>query len=43
MEEIIEMLKALKEDKQIIIDDDLIKNYIEENINLIIEEIKQEV
>ena len=44
MKEIIEMLTTLKEDKQgLIITDDLIKQYIEDNIELLIKEIKEEL
>lgn len=44
MKEIIGMLETLKEDKpHIVITDDIIKEYIEENIDLLIEEIKDEL
>lgn len=44
MEEIISMLVELKEDKpHLIITDDLIKQYIEDNIDLLVEEIRKEV
>lgn len=43
MEEIICMLHSLKEDKGFYIDDDIIKQYIEDNIQLLIDEISKEV
>lgn len=44
MEKIIDMLLALKEDKpQIIITDEIIKDYIEENIEVLIDEIQREL
>lgn len=44
MNEIIGMLQALKEDhEQIIITDDMIKEYIEDNIGLLINEIRDEL
>ena len=44
MEEIIEMLIALKEDKpELVLTDDIIRNYIEDNIDLLVEEIRKEV
>ena len=44
MNEIIGMLEALKEDhEQIIITDDMIKEYIEDNIGLLINEIRDEL
>lgn len=44
MEEIIGMLAALKEDKpQLIITDDIIRAYIEDNIDVLIREIKEEL
>ena len=43
MMEIVEMLKALKEDKPYLrIDEDLIKSYVEEYIDIIVKEIKDE-
>lgn len=44
MEDIIGMIRDLKEDKPgIVITDDLIEAYIQDNINLLIKEIKDEV
>lgn len=44
MEEIIEMIKTLKEDRNIhVIDRNTIEQYIQDNINLLIEEISNEV
>ena len=44
MNEIISMIQTLKEDKpELIITDDLIKEYILENIDLLIKEIKEEI
>lgn len=43
MKEIIEMIEVLKQDKGIIIDDQLIKQYIEDNIDLLVQEIAKEV
>lgn len=43
MEEIIEMIEVLKQDKCIIIDDELIKQYIEDNIDILVQEIAKEV
>jgi hypothetical protein len=43
MKEIIEMIEVLKQDKGIIIDDELIKQYIEDNIDLLVQEIAKEV
>lgn len=44
MEEIIGMLVTLKEDKpQLIITDDIIRAYIEDNIDVLIREIKEEL
>ena len=44
MEEIISILVELKEDKpHLVITDNLIKQYIEDNIDLLVEEIKEEV
>lgn len=43
MKEIIEMIEALKQDKGIIIDDELIKQYIEDNIDILVQEIAKEV
>lgn len=43
MNEIIEMLINLKVDKSMYITDDIIKQYIEDNIELLVKEISQEV
>lgn len=43
MEEIIAMLEALKEDKGFAITNDIIKQYIEDNIDLLVEEISKEI
>lgn len=44
MEKIIGMLQALKEDKpQIVITDEMIKQFIEENIEVLIDEIQREL
>lgn len=43
MEDIICMLQCLKEDKGFKIDDELIRNYILDNIDSLIEEISKEV
>lgn len=43
MEEIIFMLQCLKEDKGFYIDDDVIKQCIEDNIETLIKEISEEV
>lgn len=43
MKEIIEIIEALKQDKGIIIDDELIKQYIEDNIDILVQEIAKEV
>lgn len=44
MNNIIGMLEALKEDKpEIIITDELIKEFIEDNIELLINEIREEI
>ena len=43
MKDIICMLHCLKEDKGFNIDDELIKNYILDNIDLLVEEISKEV
>ena len=43
MKEIIEMIEVLKQDKDIIIDDELIKQYIEDNIDILVQEIAKEV
>lgn len=43
MKEIIEMIEVLKQDKSIIIDDELIKQYIEDNIDILVQEIAKEV
>ncbi len=43
MKEIIEMIEVLKQDKGIIIDDELIKQYIEDNIDILVQEIAKEV
>ena len=43
MEEIISVLQCLKEDKGFYIDDNLIKHYIEENMETLIKEISEEV
>ena len=44
MEEIIGMLQALKEDKpNVIITDDIIKDYIAEYLDILVEEIRNEV
>jgi hypothetical protein len=44
MNEIIGMLESLKEDhEQIIITDELIKDYIEENIELLVNEIREQL
>ena len=44
MNEIIFMIQTLKEDKpELILTDDMIKEYILENIDLLIKEIKEEV
>lgn len=43
MEDIICMLQCLKEDKGFIIDDELIKQYILDNIDTLVEEISKEV
>lgn len=44
MDQIIGMLMALKEDEpQLIITDDIIKSYIEEYMDLIIDEIQREL
>ena len=43
MKKIIEMIEVLKQDKGIIIDDELIKQYIEDNIDILVQEIAKEV
>lgn len=43
MKEIIEIIEVLKQDKGIIIDDELIKQYIEDNIDILVQEIAKEV
>lgn len=43
MKEIIEMIEVLKQDKGIVIDDELIKQYIEDNIVILVQEIAKEV
>lgn len=43
MEEIICMLQCLKEDKGFYINDDVIKQYIEDNIETLIKEVSEEV
>jgi hypothetical protein len=43
MKEIIEMIEVLKQDKGITIDDELIKQYIEDNIDILVQEIAKEV
>lgn len=43
MEEIIVMLETLKEDKGFAITNDIIKQYIEDNIDLLVEEISKEI
>ena len=44
MEEIVFEIKTLMEDKpHLILTDDIIKGYIEENIDLLVEEIKREM
>lgn len=43
MKEIIEMIEVLKQDKGIIIDDELIRQYIEDNIDILVQEIAKEV
>ena len=43
MKEIIEMIEVLKQDKGIVIDDELIKQYIEDNIDILVQEIAKEV
>lgn len=43
MKEIIEMIEVLKQDKGIIIDDELINQYIEDNIDILVQEIAKEV
>ena len=43
MKEIIEMIEVLKQDKGIIIDDELIKQYIEDNIDILVQEIAKEI
>lgn len=43
MEEIICMLDCLKQDKGFYIDDELIKQYIMDNIDILVDEISREV
>lgn len=42
MKDILEMLQSLKEDKpELVITDDIIRQYVEDNIDLVIKEIKE--
>ena len=43
MQDIITMLDCLKQDKGFYIDDDIIRQYIEDNMQLLIDEISKEV
>lgn len=43
MSDIVAQLQALREDKQIYLDDELIKEYIIQSIDILIDEIKEEL
>lgn len=40
---IVDEIRALLEDKPMIVTDDLVKTYIEENIDVLVKEIKEEI